>query len=482
MPGAWNAPRYEAFAASGTRVEIGAPRPAEERPLSRFSLTTGGGGRRTTEFALFRNLKKVNVAANLMDAEHSGSLDVSDIDATRFRLRLEAAEGVRPRWSVDAADGFRETQMFDGRSYSQNSRRLQAALGGPTLGGETRIGIQLRREALKLRGFSPARGEVIWDGYTVLGEWAGPAGVNLRAQVDRDRRRGELESARTLDGGLVAASWAGSWGPVDAGWEASVGTQEPWGETWEARVSAAVGPWNRRLRFVVSREAAMPAIQDVLDRPLPEAGLGDYLEAFETAEAPERVIAARVEGNFVRGRLSVLAGGWVAGQEGYRIDANPLWATTVGSDFRPVTFPGTEATVVGAYTRVQVPLPGGFFVAGDARVHSRDLTEVFYLARWFADGDLHWRGLLFKDSLDLDIYGGGLALGPRRNPNLESYPVVVLGRIGLDARVDNGILSLRMDNPLDVFVESDFRGADTVTVLPMSGRLLVIALTIQLRD
>jgi len=482
MPGAWNAPRREAFTASSTRVDIGAPRSAEDEPLSGFSLTSGGGGRRTTEFALFRNLKRVNVAANLMDREQNSSSLVSNVDATRFGVRLEGAQGVRPRWSLDVSDGFRESTLDDGHAYSQNSRRLQATLGGPTLGGETRIGVQFRRQALKLRNFVPARSEVVWDGYTVLGEWAAPANIMVQARFERDRRRGELPEARTLDGALLTGTWTGELGPADLGAEATLGHQEPWGGQFEAQISAAVGPQDRRLRVAVSREAYLPSILDVLDRPLPEQGLGAYLEQFENAEHPERAVSARVEGEWTSGDLHVLAGGWATGQRGYRIDANPLWATDIGSDFHPLVYPGSDADIFGVYTRLHVPVYAGFYLAGDARVQSRPLDEAFYLARWSTVGDLHWRGLLFKDSLDLDVYGGGFVLGPRQNPNLESYPVVAMARLGFDARVDNGTFSMRMDNPVDVFVESDFRGSDTVTVLPMSGRLLVVALTIELKD
>jgi hypothetical protein len=114
------------------------------------------------------------------------------------------------------------------------------------------------------------------------------------------------------------------------------------------------------------------------------------------------------------------------------------------------------------------------------RIHSRDETQVPYQSRWTVEGALHWRGLLFHKSLDLDLAGGGLALGTRRTPEGITYPTAGTGYVRLRGRVDNGMITASLENALDAYLESDVRSNDFLTPFPVAGRMFYVGLTFYL--
>jgi len=158
----------------------------------------------------------------------------------------------------------------------------------------------------------------------------------------------------------------------------------------------------------------------------------------------------------------------------YRLDSNPLWSSF--SPYAPFPTPDSEADVIGGYGRLRLQLPAGFHGEGWGRVQSREEGEVPYAARWSLEGALHWRRPLFRNSMDLDASLGGEALGPRRTAEGALYPAVGTGYLRARARVDNGVLTLALENFLDAYVESDLRAADFITAFPAPGRTFYIGI------
>ncbi len=487
LPLAWRAGWRERWTASGTRVDVASPPPAEGSPLSQISLTSGSLGRRTAEFALFRNLGPVNVGVDFRDREEAlldalGGFLSGTAAGDRLWLRVESIAGRRPDWSVDVAGGEDKRTLSTGQRLNRLSRRLQTSLNGPFLGGATRLTLALRRQALQLSGGAGAFGEIIFDGGTAQADWAAPVpGLTLRARFDRDRRRGGLDPSRTLDGERGEASWSGSRGGVRLGAEASAGHQEPYGNFAEGALVAGYerGSWG--LRLAASREVDLPPLVLDVDRPAPEAGVSSWLERYETAERPETRNAVRAEAGWKGGWAALAAGMWAARITGYRIDSNPLWVP-LASDYAPVFSPGTTGDVQGLYARFRVNAGTHLFGEGEGRTQNRDDREVPYLPAFSARGALHWRRLWFKRSLDLDASIGGALVGPRRNPNGALYPTTAVGYARLTGRIDNGLLILGFQNLGSIYMESDLRSNDTVTPLPIPGQTVLLGLTMYLRD
>jgi hypothetical protein len=305
--------------------------------------------------------------------------------------------------------------------------------------------------------------------------------LDLEVRWDRDRRRGVLDEARTLDGVRAAATLSRGWGPWSAGVEASAGHQEPWGGTWEAAAAVAYEGGGVRAAASVSREEGIPALATVVDRSAPEFGLSEYLETVETLEDPERTRAVRVEAGWTGGRASVTAGAWAARQENYLYESNPLWAAPLGSPYTPVPPPAREADILGVYGGGRIALGGGFAGTGRGHVHDRNLGDVPYLPRFTISGDLHFRRLWFG-GLDLDVAVGGDVFGVRRNPAGEEYPAASIGHLRLIGRMGGGIVVFAVENLADTAAESSFRSEDTVTPLAVAGRQFVIGLTMRLFD
>jgi len=478
VPQAWMGSWSERWSATGTRLALHAPPRLLDRPVSRISLSTGSYGQRAVEFGLFRNLGPVNLGANLTDQEQDTDPVFNDLDATRLWFHLDAAAGRLPNWSFDWSDGRRKSSLHDGSTYEQNSRRVQASLRGPLLGGETRFSGQYRRQSLKVS----RQDEVRWDGFTLQGEWAAPVGVQTRFRWDRDRRRGQLAEARTLDGGRAEATWAGDFLGMVWGADMTLGHQEPFGTLLEGGIQAGktLGSWDVTLGW--SRQEGIPAIVDILDRPLPEAGLPDYLETVETVTQPERARGFRGEVGYTRNRFSARAGAWAVRQTGYLIESNPLWTESIGSAYTPVFEIRTQVVIHGGYGSVDIPLFAGLSVDGTARIHDRGLQDVPYLPEWTARGAAHWRKRLFRGTLDFDLEAGGEVMGERMNPGGEVYPWNSIGYVRATGAVDNGHLSLAFRNPVDAAVEADFRASDAVTPLLVPRQIFVLTLSLYLFD
>ena len=488
LPLAWRGEWTERVTASGAEIGVD-PFPKEGPPESQISITTGGYDRRTTEFGLFRLFGSVALGADFLDRIENGQAalgaiglnDLSDLDHTRFWMRLARAPGRRPDWSVDVSTGGEDRKLLDGGSLKRASRRLQGSLRGPFLGGETRVGAQVRRQSLRLEGGSNAFGEVIFDGFTLQADWAGPfvRGLSTRIAWDRDRRRGLFEP-ETFDGVTGTAQWMYDGVHWGFGADATVGYQEPFAKTWRANASAR---WHESwisLRASVSHDEDVPGLIVGVDRPAPEDGLEDALRDIESSTEAEERSSALLQSE-LRGNLgSLVIEGWVARIRNYRPENNPLWAPV--SIYAPIPYPSLSDDFVGAAGRLHLNLPFGFYGEGQARVHSRDETEVPYQARWTTEGGLHWRGLLFNKSLDLDLAGGGLALGTRRTPEGVTYPSAGTGYLRLRGRVDNGMITASLENALDAYMESDVRAGepDFLTPFPVAGLTFYLGLSFYL--
>ena len=72
----------------------------------------------------------------------------------------------------------------------------------------------------------------------------------------------------------------------------------------------------------------------------------------------------------------------------------------------------------------------------------------------------------------MDAAIGGKIIGPRRNPSGEEYLWAGVGFIELLGRVDNGVVTISVENLMDNFVEADLRRstANELTPIPLSGR------------
>jgi hypothetical protein len=486
LPLAWRGQWAERVTASGAEFGVD-PFPKEGPPESQIAITTGGYGRRTTEFGLFRLFGSVGLGADFLDRIENGQAalgaaglnDLNELDHTRFWMRLARAPGRRPDWSVDVSSGGEDRKLLDGNSLKRGSRRLQASLRGPFWGGETRVGAQLRRQSLRLEGGPNAFGEVIFDGFTLQADWAGPfvRGLSARIAWDRDRRRG-LFDPKTFDGVTGRVAWTQDGVHWGFGADATVGYQEPFAKTWRANASAR---WQEKwimVRASASHDEDFPGLIVGVDRPAPEDGLEETLREMENSTEAEERSGLLLESEFRGGPGTLAIQGWVARVRHYRIDNNPLWARD--GLFAPVPYPPDYADFAGAGGRLHVNLPYGFYGEGQGRIHSRDETQVPYQSRWTTEGALHWRGLLFNRSLDLDLAAGGLAVGTRRTPEGVSYPTAGTGYLRLRGRVDNGMITASLENALDAYLESDVRSNDFLTPFPVAGRTFYVGLTFYL--
>ncbi len=480
LPLAWSGTWREKWTATGTSVDLSAP-PAPDRPESQVSLTTGSLGRRTAEFALFRNLGPVNVGVDFADREEQGLYLLNESSGSRVWIRLESTTGRRPDWSVDVSGGNEEQRLFSGVEFERVSRRVQGSLRGPLLGGQTRVALQLRRQALQIRRTAPPVGELLFDGFTLKADWAAPAAVHAWVRWDQDRRRGVLEANRSFRGLRAGAGWSRQAEPWAFAVEAEAGHQEPYGTTWEASAVAGIDRERWGARVSVGHEENLPALVLGLDRMYPEYGLPEYLERFESAAEPETRTGVRAEVAWRPGRVVANLGGWLTALRHYRIDSNPLWLPLI-SPYAPASFPSPNADITGAYGELEIDLGRGLRARGSGRVHSRAALEVPYLPAWYGEGSLHWRRPWFSDSMDLDASVGGILLGPRRTPAGDEYPTGGLGYVRLTGRVDNGIVTLSFHNLLDAYLESDFRDSDVVTPVPVSGRVFLLGLTMYLEN
>lgn len=491
LPLAWRGQWAERVTAAGAEFGID-PFPKEGPPESQIAISTGGYSRRTTEFGLFRLFGSVGLGVDFLDRIENGQgalgavglNDLSELDHTRFWMRLARAPGRRPDWSVDVSTGGEDRQLLDGNSLKRNSRRLQGSLRGPFWGGETRLGAQVRRQSLRLEGGPSAFGEVIFDGFTLQADWAGPfvRGFSTRIAWDRDRRRG-LFDPETFDGVTGTAQWAHDGMHWGLGADATVGYQEPFAKTWRANASALWHDSWISLRASVSHDEDIPGLIVGVDRPAPEDGLEEALRDIESSGEAEERSSALLQSE-VHGSLgSLLVQGWVARIRNYHLENNPLWSGL--SVFAPFPYPSSSADLAGVGGHARLNLPHGFYGEGQGRVHSRDETQVPYQSRWTAEGALHWRGLLFHRSLDLDMALGGLALGTRRTPLGDIYPTAGTGYVRLRGRVDNGMVTASLENALDVYMESDVRSGappagDFITPFPVAGRTFYVGLTFYL--
>jgi hypothetical protein len=477
LPLAWRGTWRERWSAAGTDIDLSSPRPLAGDPVSQVSLTSGSLGRRTTEFGLFRNLGPVNFGGDLRDRQEQGFTILNQGDQTRLWLRLESVPGRRPDWTVDLATGKEKERYLSSGTLLRSSRRLQGSLSGPFLGGRTRLALQLRRQTLALYSGPGAFGEVIFDGFTFQADWAPPglAGLDARLRFDRDRRRNVLAADRTLDGGSAGLSWGRTGDIWNLGAEASVGDQEPYGFTWSGTAAAELHHEHYGGRFSVSHEEDLPPLVIGVDRPTPEAGIGSFLQLYESASDPESRTAVRAEAGVKGERAGLNLGAWAGRIRHYLLESNPLWAPF--GPYTPEAIPSGSADVLGAYASLRLSAGRGIYGEGTARIQNRDERDVPYLPVFNGDGAVHWRRYWFKRSLDLDAALGGLLVGPRTSPTGERYPTTPLGYAKLVGRVDNGLLLLMFQNLGGAYMESDFRSSDTVTPLPIAGQTFVIGLT-----
>ena len=306
LPLAWRGTWRERASASGTAIDLGAPPPAEGDPVSQISLTSGSLGRRSDEFALFRNLGPVDVGVDFRDREELGIVDLDKVTANRVWFRVNSRAGRRPDWSLDLSMGSDKAVDFTG-AVAQAFRAPRASVAARTVPG--------RRDALRIAGapsgaervprIPPTTAKCIFDGITLQADWAasGVSGLIARARWDLDRRRRMLETDRTFNGLTAGLLWSGGWRAWRASAEAMAGDQEPWGGTATGAAALAweKGPW--RARIVASHDEDLPAMVLGVDRAILEYGLREHLEHFETAEFPESRSAIRAEGAWTRGRL-----------------------------------------------------------------------------------------------------------------------------------------------------------------------------------
>jgi len=488
LPLAWRGRWKTQFTASGTVVDVGAPPPSEGDPRSQISLTTGGLNRRTAEFALFRNVGPVDVGFDFFDGQQQGifesslgGLQLGNTHSDRVWFHFSQAGARRPDWAIDISTGSSDQAVDGGGTLTRKVRRIQGSLEGPLLGGAARIAVQARRQALGLAGTFDPFGEVVFRGLTAQGDWTGPAGVGAWARWQTTSRSGVLPEDRSFPGIEGGVRWSGTTSGIGWGLEGGIGTQQPYGFTWSAAGALQLGADSAGVRLSVSHEEDMPPMVLGVDRIAPEVGMDQYLENYETATDPEERRAVRLEGTTTVGPLGLRGGGWWARQRNYRIDSNPLWVSF--SEYAPIPEPATWANFVGVYGDVRIDFTRTVFGDGTLRYQSRETGQVPYLPRWSAEGGLHWRSSLFKDSIDLDLSLGGSLIGPR-DPPLgileESYPVAALGMFRLLGRLGNGIFSITVTNPVDAYVESDVRFSDLVSPMPVAGRLFNIGLTMYL--
>jgi hypothetical protein len=489
LPLAWRGKWAEHASAAGAEFGL-VPFPKEGSPESQITITTGGYDRRTTEFGLFRVFGSVAVGADFLDRIEkgqavlaaSGLSDLNELDHTRFWLRLSSTPGRRPDWSVDGSTGGEDRKLADGGSLKRASRRVQASLRGPFWGGDTRIGAQFRRQTLQVEGGPNPFDEVTFDGFTLQADWAGPflPGLSTHLSWDRDRRKGLL-APETFDGVTGRLVWTREGRVWGVGADAALGTQEPYGRTWNATVN---GRWRHEgitLKGSLAHEEDLPALVVGVDRPAPPLdGLEEALQSMEHAVQPEERSAMLLETDLEGGFGSLMLQGWVARTRHYRLDNNPLWSPI--SSYAPIPYPSSSADFTGVSGRLHIELWGGFYGEGRGRVQSRDDIQVPYQARWSTDGALHWRGVLFNRSLNLDAAVGGLALGTRRAPFGTVYPAAGTGYVRLQGRVDNGVLTLALENALDAYLESDLRSTDFLTPYPVAGRTFYLGLTFYLQQ
>ena len=481
VPIVWSGSWKERWTASGTRIDFSEPPSPGRKTRSQISLTSGTRSKRSAEFALTRNLGPVDLAVDFEDRFEQGWSLFDELDRTRVWLHLGSAPGKRPDWMLDLSGASDEKRLLDGSELKQDARRLQGSLRGPFLAGGTRLAFQLRRQALSYR--SPVAGagfdEVRMDGVTAGADWAAPvSGLVARARWDLDRRRGILEE-RAFQGIRAGASWSLAASPWSFGIDGEAGHQEPYGATWEATASASLGGESGSLRLAVSHEEDLPPLVVGADRPAPQEGMDRYLRLYEEADRPERRSAVRLEGTRSLSFLRITAGFWTAAVRGYRIESNPLWITP--GTFAPADAPETDAVVAGSYGEARLDFGHGVYGTGRGRIHGRDPAEVPYLARWLADGSLHWRRTWFG-TLDLDAAVGGLLVGPRKNPALEEYPVDAFGYLLVTGRIGTGAVTFRVENLADSFAGSDLRFDDGVSLVSVAGRTISVGLTLLLED
>jgi hypothetical protein len=491
IPLAWRGTWHRKWQATGTSIDIPAADPPEGAPLSQISLVTASLATRSAEFALFRNLGPVNVGLDFTDREGQGRLgidEVTKIKHDRLWVRLTPVKGTRPAWTLDLSVA-NETRFLDnsdvyfgGAEMGRDARRVQGSLLGPFLGGETRLAAQYRRHALQTANIFSDFGEARFDGYTVQADWAAALvpGLNLRARWEKDRRRGVLAEDRSFYGYYLDGSWSARRGNMAVGADAAIGDQEPYGFTWEGAVMGEMESDGWAARVAVSHEEDLPSMVIGLDRPTPVSGMGDHLNDFEQVEEPETRTAVRVEGAYSADALVVTLGGWAARQNHYRVDNNPVW--TARSVYSPIVTPGVEADVLGAYGEATINFTHGFYGTGKGRVHDRDKYEIPYLASWLVEGALHWRREWVKGSILLDASVGGTVVGSRRNPETAEFPATALGFLELLGRVDNGVVTFRIENLADTFMESDLRREDLVTPVSVAGLTVQVGLTMYLTN
>jgi hypothetical protein len=480
LPLAWAGAWRTAATASGTRVDLALPDTLVGDPRSQVSLTTGSLGRRSAEFALFRNLGPVALGVDFADREEQGWIELAQLDQSRVWVHLSPSRPAWPRWSVDLSTAEETRTLFPSGEMARDVRRVQGSVRVPLLEGEGRLGVQFRRQALQSRDVADSFGEVLFDGFTVQADWSGSGflPLALRLRGERDRRRRVLSRDRTFDGMEGSARTAGGLGPVSLGAEASAGWKEPYGFTWNGTGTADVGGRGWRIGASVSHEEDLPSMVLSVDRPSPESGIGQHLIAYEDALTPEQRSAVRLEGEWTRGRLNLLAAGWAARVRHYRIDSNPVWSPF--TEFAPLIDVPDRADILGVTGRVRLDLFDGVYGSGSGRVHNRELAEVPYASRWMVSGGLHWRRPWFKDSLDLDASVGGFIVGPRENPDGERYVTSGSGYLTLEGRVGNGRVIVSFQNLADGYLESDLRSTDTVTPYPIPGRVVLVGLTMYL--
>jgi hypothetical protein len=488
LPLAWRGRWKSQFTASGTAIDLGAPPPAEGDPLSQISLTTGGLSRRTAEFALFRAVGPVDMGLDFFDGQQQGIFEGSggllalgNTHHDRVWFRLSQSAGRRPDWSVDISTASSDQDVDGGARLTRKVRRIQGTLEGPLLGGQARLALQARRQALGLSGSLDDFGEVKFRGITAQGDWSGPAGLGAWARWQSTWRSGVLPEDRSFPGIEGGVRLRGRAPGVRWGLEGGIGTQEPYGFTWSGLGVLQSGPDSLYVRISLSHEEDLPPMVLGVDRIAPEVGMDQYLADYEATLAPEERSALRVEGSAPLGPFTLTGGGWGARVRNYRIDSNPLWVSI--SEYAPFPAPPAWANLAGVYGNLRIDFTRNLYGLGDGLYQSRKTGEVPYLPSWTTNGSLHWRESLFKDSIDLDLSLGGSLIG-KRSPPLgileEPYPVAVLGWLRLYGQLGNGIFTITVTNPVDNFVEADVRFSDLVTPMPVPGRLFTFGLTMYL--